>query len=66
MRVRPKIESIPLEDSFQQQLDLDALEVRVIGDRRAAKLRLTCRYDHRYSHTRMRLSNWSVSTGFVM
>src|ERR1051325_10891990 len=66
MGVRPKIETVPLEDSFQQQLNLDPLQLWIVRDGRPAELGGTRRIDQRYSHTRIRLSSWSVSTGLVM
>ena len=70
VRVGAKVESVPLEDAFEEQLDLQPFEIRVVRNRWAAKLRLPTQFRfllcYRYSHTRIRLSNWSVSTGLVM
>ena len=61
--VRAEVESIMPEYAFQQQLDLDTLELGAVGNRRTVE---RTRRAQRYSHTRIRLSSCSVSTGFVM
>ena len=79
VRVRSEIEAVLPEDSLQQELDLHALELRAVAGGRAghaAARRIGLRSAdragdglhvlQRYSHTRMRLSSCSVSTGFVM
>ena len=48
-------------DRLEQQLDLEPLELGVAGD-----VGLPVVVGYRYSHTRIRDSSWSVSTGFVM
>jgi hypothetical protein len=48
------------EDALEEQLELERLEIQPPLGRRHN------RFVYLYSHTRIRDSSWSVSTGFVM
>jgi hypothetical protein len=64
VRIGAEIKPVVAEDSLQQQLDLDPLEIGLeplpvgIASRR--------RFRYLYSHTRSSDNSCSVSTGFVM
>src|SRR5439155_12239264 len=61
--VGSKVESVVPENALKEQLDLEPLEIGVVGNRRA---REGLARTYRYSHTRIKLRSCSVSTGFVM
>ena len=67
--VRTEVEAVMPVHRLEQQLDLDAFQLRIVFRRRPGQLPdhpSGLRLVHRYSHTRMRLRSCSTSTGFVM
>ena len=59
-RVLAEVEAVLPVDAFEQQLELERLEIQPpLG-------RLALRVSYLYSHTRISERSWSVSTGFVM